>query len=250
MREGGYRSRRPRAQAVPLLRPGLEVRSLALLGMLQAKYAHPLGGFENDLQRTRPLKSNPHMHLFSGPLLGATRGLGYRALDCLTDEIARLCMSRFIDPKSGALGEFFDGDWNAYSEDQGCIVEPGHQFEWAWLLARWGQRRMSAEAVVRAERLFEIGLKHGICPTRRVAVMAMHDDFTIRDQNARLWPQTEWLKSSLRLAAISPGIKRSYYLASAEEACVAMRLFLGVPVRGLWRDMSCCRFGGRAVRLT
>jgi mannose-6-phosphate isomerase len=115
-------------------------------------------------------------------------------------------------------------------------VEPGHQFEWAWLLTRWAQSRASAEALVKAERLFEVGLKHGICPTRRVAMMALRDDFTVHDSTARLWPQTEWLKSSLRLASVNSDLKRAYYLASAEEACAAMQLFLDVPTRGLWRD--------------
>lgn len=225
------------AQAVPTLRPDLEARSLRLLEMLKDRVKHAEAGFENDAERSRPLKSNPHMHLFEAALCWEElTGEGDSPWRALADEIAQLCLTKFIDPKSGALREFFDADWSAYPSDLGRIVEPGHQFEWAWLLTRWGQRRGDAHAVVKAERLYEIGLTYGICPTRRVAVMALLDDFTIHDQTARLWPQTEWLKSSLRLASVSGPIKRDYYLKAAEEACAAMQLFLEVPTRGLWRD--------------
>ena len=225
------------AQAVPSLAADMEARSLSLLNLLGARFKHPESGFHNDLQQSLPLKSNPHMHLFEAALgWEEYKGRGVGPWSALADEIAELAMSHFIDPRSGALREFFDADWAPHPGEQGRIVEPGHQFEWAWLLTRWGQSRGNAEAVVKAERLFEIGLKHGICPTRRVAVMALLDDFSIHDQTARLWPQTEWLKSSLRLASVSTGLKKDYYLAAATDACGAMRLFLDVPLRGLWRD--------------
>lgn len=225
------------ARAVPSLARDLEARSLALLSMLQDKFRHGDAGFHNDLPRSLPLKSNPHMHLFEAALAWEEfKGRGVGPWSALADEIAALCMTRFIDPCSGALREFFAADWAPHPGEPGRIVEPGHQFEWAWLLTRWGQSRGDAEAVVKAERLFEIGLKHGVCPSRHVAVMALLDDFSIHDQTARLWPQTEWLKSSLRLASVSTGLKKDYYLASAEQACAAMRLFLDVPLRGLWRD--------------
>ncbi|HWA20472.1 MAG TPA: AGE family epimerase/isomerase [Devosia sp.] len=225
------------AQAVPAWRPELEARSLMLLERLQQDYAHWYAGFENDDGKSLPLKSNPHMHLFEAamswadltdPLSSAWAGLA--------DEIAGLAMTRFIDAKTGALREFFDAEWNNYPGVEGQIVEPGHQFEWSWLLTRWGQSRGNAEAIVKAERLFEIGMKYGICESRHVAVMQLLDDFTIHDDTARLWPQTEWLKSSLRLAKVNVGIKRDYYQVAAQHACEAMMRFLEVPTPGLWRD--------------
>lgn len=224
------------AHAVPYLRPDLETRSIKLLELLLQRFKHGSAGFENDLERSLPLKSNPHMHLFEAALAWEDLSGPEGKWSTLADEIAELCLSKFIDGKSGALREFFAADWSPHPSTMGRIVEPGHQFEWAWLLTRWGQRRGSARALVKAERLYEIGLTYGICPSRRVAMMSLLDDFTVHDQTARLWPQTEWLKSSLRLAAVSGPIKRDYYLRAAEEACAAMRLFLDVPTPGLWRD--------------
>lgn len=223
-------------KAVPSLRGELEHQSLRLLQMLKERFSHPETGFENDLDKSVPLKSNPHMHLFEAALAWEDICECVGPWSTLADEIATLCLDRFIDPKSGALREFFGSDWSPFEGELGRIVEPGHQFEWAWLLTRWGQRRGDGRAVIKAERLYEIGLEYGICPTRKVAVMSLRDDFSTLDPTARLWPQTEWLKSSLRLAAVSGSIKRGYYLRAAEQACAAMRLFLEVPKRGLWRD--------------
>jgi len=225
------------AQAIPAWRSELEARSLMLLQQLQSDVRHRAGGFNNDEQGSLPLKSNPHMHLFEAAMSWADLSGDLRTpWSALADEIAELAMTRFIDTRSGALREFFNAEWEPFDGIEGHIVEPGHQFEWAWLLTRWGQSRGNAEAVVAAERLFEIGLKHGICPTRQVAIMSILDDFTTHDATARLWPQTEWLKSSLRLASISGGIKQAYYRAAAEKACIAMMRFLEVPTPGLWRD--------------
>jgi len=225
------------ANAIPAWRPELEARSLMLLRQLREDVGHCHMGFDNDPGRSVPLKSNPHMHLFEAAMSWEALGGGMASpWGALADEIAELAMTRFIDRRTGALREFFSADWETFGGIEGRIVEPGHQFEWAWLLTRWGQSRANAEAVVMAERLFEIGLKHGICPNRHVAVMSLLDDFTTHDATARLWPQTEWLKSSLRLASISDGLKRDYYSAAAERACAAMVRFLDVPTAGLWHD--------------
>ncbi len=56
-------------------------------------------------------------------------------------------MSHFIDAETGGLREFFKADWTPYDGEKGRIMEPGHQFEWAWLLARWGERRSNEKAL-------------------------------------------------------------------------------------------------------
>ncbi len=153
----------------------------------------PAGGFRES--GSHPYQANCHMHLFESAL--AWEPAGGPRWAALSDEIARLAMTRFIDPASGALREFFDADWRALS-GEGGLVEPGHQFEWAWLLERWGTARGEPAAVVAARRLFENGLK-GVDPVREVAVNALWDDFSIRDGSARLWPQTEHLKAAVVL---------------------------------------------------
>ena len=67
------------------------------------------------------------------------------------------------------------------------LVEPGHQFEWAWLLDRWGRARGAAQGEAAARRLYAAGLR-GVDRHREVAVNSLWDDFSVRDGWARLWP--------------------------------------------------------------
>lgn len=213
----------------------MRTKALAILAILKRDYAHPKAGFEGENPPREPLCSNPHMHMFEAML-------AWEAIDPkgpwtdLADEIATLAMNRFIDSENGGLREFFDHDWNPLPGDKGRIMEPGHQFEWAWLLVRWGSLRNNAEAIRKAIRMFDIGEEYGICPRRKVAIMSLYDDFTVHDALARLWPQTEWLKAAVRLASVTEGEEKQRYLASAIRAIGALQPFLDTPVPGLWFD--------------
>ncbi|PDT80356.1 AGE family epimerase/isomerase [Sinorhizobium sp. BJ1] len=224
------------ALGFPERKDEMEAKALALLSALRAGYAHPMGGFEEACPRKLPLCSNPHMHLFEASLAWEVAASDPAPWRALSDEIGNLAISRFINPESGALREFFDHDWKPFAGDKGRVVEPGHQFEWAWLLSRWGLSRGNPAAIAKARRLFEIGTKHGICETRQVAIMGLFDDFAIFDPVARLWPQTEWFKAAATLALMNSGHERTAYLLEAVRACNALRKFLATEMTGLWYD--------------
>lgn len=224
------------AAALPEKAAEARARAEAILSILRRDYAHPHLGFEEANPPREPLCSNPHMHLFEAALAWEEQTGGAALWRDLADEIATLAMTRFIDAGNGGLREFFDHDWRPLPGPKGRIMEPGHQFEWGWLLARWGALRGNAEAIAKAKRLFEIGEAHGICPRRNVAIMQLNDDFSWADGLARLWPQTEWLKAAVRLALLSTGAEREAYLLSANRALDALAPFLATPVSGLWYD--------------
>ena len=190
-----------------------------LLAALRSRRVAGVGFRENG---AHPYQANCHMHLFESAL--AWEPLGGPVWRALSDEIAGLAMGKFIDPATGALREFFDAGWRAL-EGAGGLVEPGHQFEWAWLLDRWGHARGDEAALAAARRLFENGLK-GVDPVREVAVNALWDDFSVRDGAARLWPQTEHLKAAVVLGDEAQGLRAARGLAQ----------YLDVPARGAWRD--------------
>lgn len=223
------------AMVFPERREEMLERALSILAILKRDYAHPVAGFEEANPPREPLCSNPHMHFFEAMLAWEKvdpQGPWYE----LSDDIANLAMDKFIDAQSGGLREFFDHDWNPMPGEKGRIMEPGHQFEWAWLLTRWGELRKSEAAITKAKRLFEIGETYGICTRRKVAIMSLHDDFTVHDGLARLWPQTEWLKAAVRLASVSHGEAHYAYLNSAMRAIGALQPFLDTPIPGLWFD--------------
>lgn len=225
-----------RSEALPQQAPAARVQAEELLSLLKKDYAHAGGGFHEANPPRVPLCSNPHMHLFEAALAWEAVTGGDPLWKDLADEIGRLALTRFIDAESGGLREFFDLDWTPLPGPRGRIMEPGHQFEWAWLLARWGSARGHEDAIAKARRLFEIGEQYGICPRRKVAIMALNDDFTWADGLARLWPQTEWLKAAVRLASLSEGAACEAYLISANRALDALAPFLATPVSGLWYD--------------
>ena len=196
-----------------------EAQASGVLDALQARRVASGGFRENG---PHPYQANWHMHLFESTL--AWEPLGGPAWRTLSDELADLAMRRFIDPATGALREFFDGEWRALV-GEGGLVEPGHQFEWAWLLDRWGRARGDDAALTAARRLFETGLK-GVDPVREVAVNALWDDFSVRDGSARLWPQTEHLKAAVVLGDEAQALRAARGLAQ----------YLDVPARGAWRD--------------
>ncbi|MFC3069220.1 AGE family epimerase/isomerase [Phenylobacterium soli] len=199
------------------LRPDAE----RLLGALQARRL-PAGGFVE--LTDQPFQSNAHMHLLEAVMAWEAVG-GEPLWRGLTDEIVALCLAHFIDPDGGFLREFFDGQWRPAAGDDGRYVEPGHQFEWAWLLTRWARARGEPEVEAAARRLLSCGLR-GIDRERGVAVNGLWDDLTLRDASTRLWPQTEWLKAALILGREDEALAAANGLAK----------YLDVPVRGLWRD--------------
>ncbi|MCD2173505.1 AGE family epimerase/isomerase [Rhizobium sp. C4] len=214
----------------------MEEKAVELLRLLTTHHKHPSAGFEHSDPPSLPLCSNPHMHLFEAALAWEALAERPQVWTELADEIANLALTKFIDAQSGGLREFFDHDWNPHPSEQGRIMEPGHQFEWAWLLARWGALRNNAAAIAKAERLFEIGISYGMSADGKVAVMSLYDDFSVHDAVARMWPQTEWLKAATKLAVVGSPQKRAHYVASATQAADAFLEFLRTPVRGLWYD--------------
>lgn len=210
-------------------RQSLELHDLVLKHM---KRAGP--GFEAGVPPTLPLQSNPHMHLFEAALAGCEVCSENSLWKPLADELAELALEKFIDAHSGALREFFDAEWNPAPGIEGRIVEPGHQFEWAWLLLRWcGGRQGAAPARAKAAalKLIDIGEQHGVI--NGLAVNSLLDDYSPHDAGARLWPQTERLKAAA-LAARLTGEAR-YFKIAADAADGLMR-YLDCPIPGLWRD--------------
>jgi mannose-6-phosphate isomerase len=212
------------------------LRALEIITQLKVQYANPLGGFQTTSPPQPPLCSNPHMHMFEAALAWEVAAPDEPVWSDLADEIANLALTRMIDGDTGALREFFDLEWQPLPGQQGRLVEPGHQFEWAWLLTLWSDRRKNTNALMVARRLFDIAERHGLCPVRNVAVMSLNDDFTVHSDLARLWSQTEWLKSAVRLAAKSEGPARERYLKSAVSATRALGFFLNRTSFGLWCD--------------
>jgi mannose-6-phosphate isomerase len=213
-------------------RTDLPALAVSLREALRTTLKHPVAGFEETAPRTLPLLSNPHMHLFEASLAWIEAGgdSGWRAM---ADEIAELALAKFIDPVSGGLREYYDGDWNPAPGVAGRIVEPGHQYEWAWLLLRWAKLAGRDDAIAPALRMIAIADGPGVDPARGVAVFALLDDMSVHDDVARLWAQTERIKAGALAAQITGD--QSWW-ATVTGGAEGLIQYFDTPVAGLWRD--------------
>ena len=199
------------------------VAALQSLALPQGGWREPVGP---------AYQANAHMHLLEA-------ALAWEALDAdgpwasMADAIVGLARTYFIDAEGGFLREFFGPDWRPADGEAGRLVEPGHQFEWAWLLTRWGRSRGDTWGLEAARRLFAVG-EHGLDKERGVAIDELDETLQPRSSRARLWPQTEWLKAALILAEAAEGDERRRLLDSAAAAFDGLWLYLGPD--GLWRD--------------
>lgn len=213
--------------------PALATRAAALRDTMIADWRHPERGFEEMQPRSLPLKANPHMHLFEAALAWEEVS-DDPAWPALSDSIAGLCLDRFLDPATGALKEYFGGDWQQLPAPQD-VVEPGHQFEWAWLLRRWGMLRNRPEALAAAARLAEIGEGSGVDPTQDLVMNELNADLTVRDGLFRLWPQTERLKAHVSALIDAPDAMAQAVAADlAVRAARGLRRYFNHPVPGSW----------------
>ncbi|MFP1130204.1 AGE family epimerase/isomerase [Asticcacaulis sp. W401b] len=214
----------------------LEQKAIAIRDTLMTTYKHPVRGFEEANPRTLPLKTNPHMHMFEASLAWIEAG-GDSVWKDIAGEIARLCLDKFLHPVNGSLREYFDGDWNPLEGEMGRIIEPGHQFEWAWLLVRWAAISGEDKFIVPAKRLVEIAEDFGTDHVRNATVFELWDDFSVKDNKARLWAQTERMKAYVALQSIAATPEeKADYVAKLIKGAEGLELYFDAPVRGLYRD--------------
>jgi mannose/cellobiose epimerase-like protein (N-acyl-D-glucosamine 2-epimerase family) len=203
-----------------------------LRGRLHDALRNPLGGFKESASHSMPLSSNSHMHLLEACLEWMEQDED-RAWSELAEEIVELALLRFHDAVHGFIREYFSMEWTAVPGVEADTVEPGHQYEWAWLLLRWTQRVHNPRARQLALSLIDRAEQYGVDSRRNVAVNGLFGDGTVRDARARLWPQTERIKA-LHVAGGITGQPR--YAEAAGTAVRSLMKYLDTPTRGLWRD--------------
>lgn len=210
-----------------------ESLAFSVLANLQ-QHRHPEIGF----QEPESLRANPHMHLLESFLAWELVSEN-SAWSNLADEMVRLCMGKLLSEESGAVSEFFDFDWKPLSSQ--FVVEPGHQFEWAWLLMRWANTRNAEGAFRKAVNLVKFAEQHGIRKYSgvRVAVNSLDEHAAIVDAAAKLWPQTERLKAQFYLGdhRWASDLERESARKDLLEARSALGEYLtAVKVPGLWSE--------------
>lgn len=167
------------------------------------------GGFFEALGPDRaPLaemrRQNPHMHLLEA-CLAAFEATGEARWADRAAEIEGWLHRFLLDPRTGTLAEFLGDDLGPRSDGHGRIREPGHHFEWTWLLLRHARLTGSTTARAAAERLFGFACRHGFGPggSPETGVLeAVDPGGAVLSARRLLWPQLEAAKADrIRIAA-------------------------------------------------
>jgi mannose-6-phosphate isomerase len=217
------------AQAPGPARADAAARAEEILDFLDRAWRSPHGGFAEGELKPAPRRQNPHMHLFEAamalePLTPRARPLG-AALIGLFDR-------HFHVPGTHGLREYFNEDWSPAPGADGALDEPGHHFEWVWLVEQWRRRTGEVRSAAIAG-LYATGRDHGICARRGVAIDETWIGGGQKTLTARLWPQTERLKAALaRLEATG----EAAYARDAAAAYDGLALYFAAAPEGLWRD--------------
>ncbi|BFM49350.1 AGE family epimerase/isomerase [Marinomonas sp. THO17] len=162
---------------------------------LHDKMAASNGGFFESypINKEQIRRQNPHMHLLEGYIAAyeATQQNEYK------DAIAMLLSlveAHFFDKKNKTLREFYTPDWQWHPET-GHQVEPGHHFEWVWLLYKANTILPNTEYTDIAQQLWLTATRHGIDPNGGIYNQIDGNTLLATDKEKRIWPITEYLKA-------------------------------------------------------
>ena len=187
------------------------------------------GGFWHALPPSDSRVQNPHMHLLEASLASFDATQDQRFID-QASEIVRLFKRHFFDGRT--LGEYFTPDWRRVAGEAGRSIEPGHQLEWAWILAQY-QRITGEDLTAEASALVEFAERHGVDPSSHATYDEIRDDGAPLRQTSRTWPNTERIKGQLALFELTGRDTRA---AVASSSRLLLDHYLATTPRGSWID--------------
>lgn len=187
-----------------------------------------LGGFADGLDMTAARRANPHMHLLEA-FLEWHRVTGDQDWLDRATRIVHIFEERLFINRDDMLREHFTEHWTPEPGERGQIFEPGHQYEWASLLADH-QERTGLDTASWRRRLIRKADRDGRDLKSGFAHNEVHRNGTVTNPNRRLWPQLEAFRARLwHPETAAPGA------ANLMLSRIAETYFDSMP-KGLWMD--------------
>jgi mannose-6-phosphate isomerase len=200
------------------------------LDYIDTAMAAPNGGYF-DYAPDPPdiLRQNPHMHLFEA-LLALYEATGKRDYLDRAHRVYHYLESKFFQPASGTLPEYFDLHWKPIGGPK-AVWEPGHHMEWAWLLSEY-ERLGGGATHELADTLMHVAYRDGVFPAG-IIVDEVSGEGIVLKKSHRSWPLAEATKAlAVRLASGDPLV--AHRLATAVDGLYDRHLSGLMP--GLWFD--------------
>jgi mannose-6-phosphate isomerase len=168
-------------------------------------------------------RQNPHMHLLEAYLFLERAAPGRGFLDRAAGLVA-LFQRHFL--RDGVLLEYFAPDWAVGSR---AAWEPGHHFEWAWLLGEYGT--LSDKALRSdSDTLYQVAIQRGVAANGLI-IDELAPDMTVLKPSHRLWPHTEAIKAAVARAGDTSALAFAGSMAGG-----LLGTFLDRPFTGGWID--------------
>lgn len=131
---------------------------------------------------------NPLMHLTEA-WLAAGAATGSDVFDTRLQSLATAMARTFVDPNTGCIAELPIGS-------SGNRLEPGHQFEWYFLVLGSAHPAFVASGLhASLSSAFEFARRYGVDPETGGVCAAVDAQGGMLDATQRIWAQTEYLRA-------------------------------------------------------
>jgi mannose-6-phosphate isomerase len=206
-----------------------------LMDFIDTEMTHPEGGYREALPDRLPRRQNPHMHLLEA-VLAAHAAFGDPVYLDRAEALVDLFLDRMLNHEAAALPEYFDAGLIPVRDPEArFLVEPGHHFEWVWLLDAWRRAAHAAGREIRdidietaSRLLMRTAERNGIDAACGLVLDEIDDGGAVRQRGFRIWPQTERLKAALR----RPDLART----DAAGCLALLRRYFRTDRPGLWHE--------------
>ena len=189
------------------------------------------GGFYESSLRLDYRRANPHMHYLEA-MQAWYEVTGEQAFLDRAQTAVDLFTSVFFDPESWSVTEHFERDWSV-RKSKPARVEPGHHYEWVWLLLRQARFAGKPELKEYCRKLYATSHAFGHARGTDAVCDSMAPDGSEMIGTARLWCQTEALKAGLLARAEGLPGDETLFIRMLD---VIFNRYLTTPAPGGWYD--------------
>ena len=189
------------------------------------------GGFFESTRRTDYRRANPHMHALEA-FLAWYEATGDEAYLDRAKSMVALFRERFFDRETWSVTEYFAPDWSPCT-DREAEIEPGHHYEWIWLLLRYAELAGDTQVRDYCRKLYATSHAFGHARGTDAVCDRMAPDGSNMSGTSRLWPQTEALKAGLRARLDGLPGDETLFIRMLD---VIFNRYLVTPIEGGWYD--------------
>jgi mannose/cellobiose epimerase-like protein (N-acyl-D-glucosamine 2-epimerase family) len=172
---------------------------------------------------------NPHMHLLEAAL-EMIEATGDGRFELIAETILTLFRDHMFTP-SGRLVEAYDEGWTPRTGIHQRI-EPGHLYEWTWLLHR-ASAILGDDLADQARALHDFAGRHGLDAATGLVFDGLDGETLTPQRTYRCWTQTEALKAHLAVFEHQGADGRERIAAIVD---ILLDRYLAVTPRGGWCD--------------